>query len=211
MSKRSLPILVERTVADIHALRLRAASEFERKLRDTWGAATTCTKGCSGCCHHPFFISVAEGILLYKYLARHGLWTPSLQQRVKDTRDKTLGVSWGVWMLSNTPCSLLEDNLCIAYDARPLSCRVTYAVSDPELCHPHKMSEETMLVNRGEDQAAFNESEIKLLKRHGLDGVVVPLSEAVLAGEQVVTGKLSLERVERMFLADFARVAHGKI
>lgn len=209
MSKRRLPLLVERTLADIYATQLQMVEAFDQKTLNTVGAAITCSEGCSNCCYHPFFISVAEGIVLYRYLAENGLWTPSFQKRVEDTRTRTLGTAWGVWLLSNIPCPLLENDRCVAYEVRPMNCRMTYAISDPEYCHVHKLGEETQQIPRVEPMKAFRVQEAKLLKRHDLKGVLVPLSEAVLAGEAVVNGTTTLERIEEKFLMDFAMVAHG--
>ena len=158
-TKHRLPLLVERTVANIHALRLQVAIDHQRVVNNTTSdahSATTCTKGCSNCCHHPFFISIVEGILLYRHLATRGLWVPSLQKRLRETRDRTLGTAYDVWLKSNIPCSLLEDNLCLAYEARPLNCRMTYAISNPQFCHPHELGPHTRQIPRAEELEGFN-------------------------------------------------------
>jgi len=209
-NKRRLPLAVERTVSDIHALRIEAQAEFDGKLREQ-GAKTSCSPGCSACCHYPFFISVAEGILLYRHLSKSGLWTPSLKKRVQDARNQTLGASFKVWLMSNLPCPLLDGGMCLGYSVRPLQCRVVVAVSDPAFCHPHQLGDRTQQIDRSEVIERFTAKTKPLLKRHHLKGIMVPLSEALLAGESVVTGELPIETIEKQFLFDFAKAAHGNI
>lgn len=208
-----LPILVERTIADTHAMRVQLGERHSREVHDVTTAqhaATMCSKGCSNCCHHPFFISVTEGILLYRHLAKRGLWTPTLQKQIRGHRDKTLGTAFNVWLMANIPCPLLDENkLCVGYEARPLNCRTTYAFSDPKFCHPHEIGPRTNQLARADVVQEFNRKEQELLHRHNLKGLLLPVSQAVLIGESVSTGKIKLEASESALVVEFAKVSYG--
>jgi Fe-S-cluster containining protein len=202
--KRRLPMLVERAVAEVKALQAQTGMAFEQKLRaqDTW---ITCKVGCSNCCHHPFLVTIAEGLLLYRWLVSHGRWTPSLRKRVEQTRDKTLGLAFEIWLLSNIPCPLLEDRKCSAYEARPLHCRATFSTGDPEMCHPHELGGDTRLVQSTETIVMFNSKVRGLLKRVGVTAPLMPLAEAVLLGEAIDAGNMEIEDTDLHHAKDLLR------
>jgi len=189
--KRQLPIMVERAVAEVKALQTEVGADFEGRVRQE--RAVSCKIGCSNCCHHPFLITLPEGLLLYRWLAAHGRWTPSLRKRVEQTRDKTLGLAFRVWLLSNIPCPLLEDRKCVAYDARPLHCRATFSRGAPEMCHPHELGSGTGLVPNTEVIVGYNSQVRALFKRIGIPGALMPLAEAVLLGEAIDSGQIEIE------------------
>jgi len=200
------PLPVEHAIADIHALRVQLALDNEAKIRSAINEAQTslsCSTGCAHCCSHPFYISIVEGLLLYRALAEHGHWTPSIQKKLRQVRDRVMGLDFDVWRLSDTPCPLLTDKrLCLAYQARPLNCRALFAVSPPHFCHPHTIGENTQLLPRGGLIKQFNEAEAKRLRRHGLRGIMVPLAEAVIVGEGISTGVVRFEDSEKVFAKD---------
>jgi len=189
--KRHLPIMVERAIAEVKALQTEVGSGFEGQVRQE--RAVSCKVGCSNCCHHPFLVTLPEGLLLYRWLSTHGRWTPSLRKRIEETRDKTLGLAFRVWLLSNIPCPLLEDHKCLAYEARPLHCRTTFSRGDPEMCHPHELGSSAGIIPNTEVIISYNNQLLALLKRLGLQGSLMPLAEAVLIGEAVDSGKIEIE------------------
>lgn len=190
--KRQLPVLVERAFAEVKALQAQASAGFEGGLRHK-GAQVSCRKGCSNCCHHPFLITVAEGVLLYRWLAAHGRWSPSTRTRIEEARDKTLGLSFHVWLMSNLACPILEDGKCLAYDARPTHCRTTYSMGDPAMCHPHGLGMGEGFIQNLEAIQDFTQDVQAVLKRVGAAGPLMPLAEAVLLGEAIDSGRLDIE------------------
>jgi Fe-S-cluster containining protein len=174
-------ILIERALAETKALQVLISSEYEQKLRQD-KVSFTCKKGCAYCCHHPFYISILEGVLLYKYIITHGYWTANLQNKLKKHQEKTSDLNLGVWLLSNIPCPLLENDTCLAYDVRPLHCRMTYSIRDPQMCHPHELGDWTGILPNSENIIAYNIKLQGIMKRIELPGFVTPLSEAVLSG-----------------------------
>jgi len=189
--KRQLPILVERAFAEVRALQVQVGSDFERQVQQE--RPVSCKVGCANCCHHPFLITLPEGLLLYRSLADHGLWTASMRKRIEQTRDKTLGLDFRVWLLSNLPCPLLVDNKCSAYADRPLHCRATFSKGRPEMCHPHELGSGSGLVHNAEVIVEYNSKVRALFKRIRVTGSLMPLSEAVLLGEAIDSGVLEIE------------------
>ncbi len=211
---RELPLPVERAIGDVQALRLELSLDHECKVREALGdtkAAITCTARCAHCCHHPVYLSILEGVLLYRWFAKQGLWTPSFRARIQSARDRTLGLAFDVWLLSNLPCPFLDDNnLCVAYDARPLNCRVTWAMGDPHYCHPHRLGSQILLLPRSDVVQRFHEQERNLLQRLGASPPpLMPLGEAVLLGEALANGTLQLEEITIKYLEHLKEATRG--
>ena len=202
--KRHLPMLAERVLADVKALQAQVGSAFENDLRQR-DVEVSCHKGCSNCCHHPFLVTVAEGVLLYRWLAAHGRWTSAMKQRVEAARHKTLGLSFQVWLLSNIPCPLLEDRQCSAYAARPTHCRTTFSVGDPTLCHPHALDRALGFVSNLKVIQEFTAEVQTSLKKLGAHGPLMPLAEALLLGEAIDTNRLPIEDSTTQHLRDLNR------
>ena len=202
--RKKLPLFVERVVAEAMATQIRSSQEHELQLGRNH--VFSCRAGCSYCCHHPFLITIVEGLLLYRGLSSKGRWTPSLKKRVKEARDKTLGLAFDVWLLSNMPCPLLDENkLCSAYESRPLHCRTTFSNGNPAFCHPHELGEGTGLLPNVNVVSDFNGRVQTLLRRIKIPGPLMPLSEAVLIGEAIATGELSIEESALQLVKDMSK------
>lgn len=198
-----LPFVIERALAEIKALQIQTGSEHAQKLMQEGDIRLSCKKGCFYCCHYPFLVTIAEGLLLHRALSSRGCWTSSLRESLTKNRGKTLGLSLEVWLLSNTPCPLLEDNLCMAYDVRPLHCRVTYSVGDPEMCHPHGLGKSTLLIPNSEVVIDYNEKLQTILSRANVFGFIMPLSESLLLADSLEKGVLPIEDIGKQFVKDF--------
>lgn len=189
-----LPLLVERSVAEVKAARSTIATTYEGKLRtnlDKEGEGVTCKKGCSHCCYHPVYLSLFEGIALYQWLYENGMWSSKLRDTLKKHAEGVQDLAPEVWMLSLIPCPLLKDNLCTIYDGRPFACRITFSAGDPEECHPHRLG--PGLMPKKDLFAMLTAIEIGALRRHHLLHFRLPLSSAVLYGEKIVCGDVALE------------------
>jgi len=203
MTKRRLPVVTERALADVKALQIKTGQQYMMDLRQA-NTITTCRKGCSHCCSHPFLISIAEGVLLYRWLHENNRWTSALRRQLVETRDKVLGMSFDAWLLSSIPCPVLnESGECSAYGARPLRCRVTYSMGDPGLCRPNQLGPKTPFVNNADIIIEFARASLAVLKKAGVrDGSLMPLPEAVLLGEAIETGKLDIKEAALQHLKD---------
>jgi Fe-S-cluster containining protein len=195
---RRLPILVERVLSDTQVMQTQTGLEFEIGLKKA-NVKTSCKSGCSACCHHPFLITVSEGILLYRWLVENGQWSKQVRQRAEEVRGKTTGLSFEVWLMSNIPCPLLDPttNQCTAYAGRPLHCRVTFSTGDPAECHPHRLGVTTPMVPNVSTVVQYTKEARNFLKRVGVFGSLMPLAEALLMGEEIDTGKLTIEESDQ--------------
>lgn len=204
---RKLPVLVERSVREVDTLRTDLASKFEMKVRADvaeQGRTVTCTPGCASCCYHPVMISVLEGIMMYRWLQKRGKWTDKLKAKLKDAADKQYGAAFEVWLFSMIPCPLLDDkNLCSAYDVRPLICRSYYAVSDPQLCHPHRLGQGTEIIDRTAVTQSFHDRQAEILRDHRIQFSAMPIGTALLYAERVCSGELGIDGVDRELLKEY--------
>jgi Fe-S-cluster containining protein len=209
MTKRRLPVLVERSIGHTLALRSDTASHFEAALVSEVkgaGLSITCTPGCASCCYFPITVSILEAVPIYHHLLQNRKWTIDLRRRLQDTYERQMSVTYEVWLLSLNPCALLsEDKKCLAYDERPLSCRVMVSVGDPFYCHPHRMGEQTKMVPREGVMSKYNLAEAKTLRKHRVQVQQIPLGLALLLAERVSNGDLDISAVDSEVLKEFAK------
>ncbi len=207
--RRSLPLVAEQSLGNLRRIRTQLSTDFDRELQTqtlSGKGSITCRAGCSNCCYHPVLITALEGVLLYRWLAEHGRWTPSVQAQIKAHADSTKDLDFSVWFLSIIACPLLDEKTkrCTAYSARPYTCRVTYSLGDPENCHPHRI-EKTGLVNKQEVMASYHREQDKIVSRHKLKMVLMPISLAIIIGEKIVRGEIDLEAADMTTLQEYAR------
>jgi Fe-S-cluster containining protein len=106
-----------------------------------YGKAVACKKGCEHCCYQPVFAISHEIHLLYNYITQH--LSPDTQQQVmqrarKLNKERT-PLKDDALLHHKAPCPLLQDGSCLAYDARPMACRI-YLSTDVASCqrfHTH--------------------------------------------------------------------------
>jgi hypothetical protein len=122
-----------------------------------------------------------------------------MRKKLEAHANKTFDLAAPIWLLLDTPCPLLDKGLCIAYEARPFTCRVLYAVGDPYNCTPRRIAS-ARIVTRDDITTRFREDETKILARHGLSLVGLPVSRATLIGEKVASGSDDLEHFLSMAL-----------
>ena len=207
--RRSLPLLADHSLGKIKSAKAQVASDFERELRETAvlkHQRVSCRSGCANCCHHPVHVSLAEGVLIYRFLTEHGRWTPSLREKIRKHAEQTKDLPFEVWFLSAIPCPLLNTaNECSAYKGRPLQCQLTYSMGDPDNCHPHRMQNMLML----ERQTALTEFygiQNRELRRHGAQVILMPLSLALLMAEKIVAGEIELESADMAVLREYMEI-----
>jgi Fe-S-cluster containining protein len=94
-----------------------------------------CQKGCEWCCHQPVFALQHEMDYLNYYLENH--FDEVRKQMIAEKAEKkkqALGFLNEKELLNaKFPCPLLENGACIAYQARPMACRI-YLSSDVKSC-----------------------------------------------------------------------------
>jgi len=91
-----------------------------------------CRKGCDWCCHQPIYGISHEFVYLWKHLQEkysEEELKPILSQAFKNyqkrgrLKDQEL-------LSSKAPCPLLKDGACMAYEARPMACRIYLSMSE---------------------------------------------------------------------------------
>lgn len=198
---RKLPLYVEQALGELQATRGMAATEFERRFREEAGAVS-CKAGCSNCCYHPVLITVAEGIVLYRYLGQRGALTADLKGKLVDHADITAFMDPAVWLRARIPCPLLDDKgRCRGYEGRPLACRMTFSSGDPAACDPQALDPKA-LSTRDILQVVMA-FEGALLKRFRISPVRMPISRALVLAERVLAQEISLDEIERILYREY--------
>ena len=185
MTMRRLPLVIEQAQARIRSSRTSLTEGLRSKVgRDN----VTCRKGCAHCCSYPIYISLLEGILLYRGLRNAGLWRSKLEKALESHSNLTSGLAPEVWLTADIACPLLDENrLCLAYDDRPFLCRATLSVGNPDDCRGVRFSE-TSFVPRQEEAIEFRKvvSSLKDQYDSRLLHHATPISTAVLLGRLIM-------------------------
>jgi Fe-S-cluster containining protein len=99
------------------------------------GVPAECQNGCSWCCHQEMFAVTHELLFLYGYALKHlsekqreGVLDRS-REKVKLTLNKPIEEQLKV----RSACPLLFEGSCLAYEARPMACRI-YLSSSSRSC-----------------------------------------------------------------------------
>ena len=96
------------------------------KLAQKENTIIYCRKGCSWCCHQPVYALTHEVLLLQDH------FTNNFSEKEREDlnklaheKDKKLSPLKNEALLnSKHPCPLLKDGACIAYEVRPMACRI---------------------------------------------------------------------------------------
>ncbi len=92
-----------------------------------------CKKGCEYCCHQAVFANSYELHYLGNYI-NEKFYTPNKDQVINKAvaKDKAVLKLDEKQMLSyKSPCPLLIDGACSAYEARPMACRIYLSMDLP--------------------------------------------------------------------------------
>ncbi len=85
-----------------------------------------CKKGCSWCCHQAIFANSYEVHFLGNYIEKN-LPKNIRKEILHDAKSKELKTSTlneAEVLNFKHPCPLLKNGACLAYDARPMACRI---------------------------------------------------------------------------------------
>lgn len=195
--------------ASYEKLRAEADALFQH-IAHGYPACVTCKPGCSDCCYALFDLSLVEAMYLNRHFYAkfpHGPERSRLLEKASKMdreltrtkrqmfREQKNGESPSALMRKASqlrmPCPLLnEDNQCILYDARPITCRLYgvpqaiggqtyvcgYSKFDPGQSYP------TVQIARIQNRLEELSREIARIagSRFEFDDVYVPLSMALL-------------------------------
>jgi len=99
------------------------------------GQPINCKKGCEWCCHQPIFALDYELDYLANYL-KNNFPEPeqyTIAERATEKNNKLKVLNNDALLNAKHPCPLLKNGLCMAYEARPVACRI-YLSSDVNTC-----------------------------------------------------------------------------
>jgi len=85
-----------------------------------------CKKGCEWCCHQPVFALDYELKYLKDFISRNLSEETQIEikRRAGNKNDKLSLLKEIDLLNAKYPCPLLENGACIAYQARPMACRI---------------------------------------------------------------------------------------
>lgn len=94
-----------------------------------------CKLGCEYCCHQPVFALHYELDFLNSYLQEYfdDDLLSEIKEKAKQKETKLAKLKDNELLNSKHPCPLLNDGACIAYEARPMACRI-YLSSNVKTC-----------------------------------------------------------------------------
>ncbi len=90
-----------------------------------------CQKGCSWCCHQPIFALSHEIHYLTNFIANNfdKDQINQILEKAKAKNDVVEKLSSSEMLNYKSPCPLLIDGACSAYEARPMACRIYLSMS----------------------------------------------------------------------------------
>ncbi len=95
------------------------------------GISVDCKKGCSMCCYQPVFAVSHEIDFLYNFIT-HNLTKEKkigILKRAQETNNRRKRLTKETLYNNKEACPLLEDGSCLAYEARPMACRIYLSMS----------------------------------------------------------------------------------
>lgn len=100
----------------------------------------SCKSGCSACCRRYVPITLAEAIVIVDFLKATKKWDRVASAATK-LRDACAGTKPLSWFKIGLVCPVLnQDNMCDAYQVRPVACSAHFVTSAPETCSPSSAS-----------------------------------------------------------------------
>lgn len=130
LTQQSLFAAMQKMYAAIDGL-IDSLTEFARNQNQ----GIDCKKGCDWCCHQPVFALSYEMEYLNDFLKKK-FDEPSrkeIRSRAERKNNTLKLLSEKDLLKSKFPCALLENGVCIAYEARPMACRI-YLSSNVNSC-----------------------------------------------------------------------------
>ena len=112
-----------------------------------------CKKGCEWCCHQPVFALDYEMEYLNDFVrSNFSIDTQNEIKKRAENKNQKLSMLKETDLLNTKyPCPLLENGACMAYEARPMACRI-YLSTDVKSClnfyhHPESKTSIPALLN----------------------------------------------------------------
>lgn len=148
------------------------------------GKSSDCKLGCAWCCHQEVFALSHEFLFLNEYVNQHLSREVRMRilekarEKVKLTMNKTVEEQ----LMIRSACPFLESGSCMAYEARPMACRI-YLSSSALSCkiehdHPHNSQHHPDLFEFPlQAGRMLNEGFVACLKQMGLQVAELPIEQ----------------------------------
>ena len=104
-------------------------------LAQQQGQAIECKVGCEWCCHQPVFALDYELGYLQNYIDEYfdDETKAAIKTKAQRKQAKLSALNDDELLNAKSPCPLLNEGACIAYEARPMACRI-YLSSSVKTC-----------------------------------------------------------------------------
>ncbi len=104
-------------------------------LAQQQGQAIECKVGCEWCCHQPVFALDYELGYLQNYIDEYfdDETKATIKTKAQRKQAKLSALNDDELLNAKSPCPLLNEGACIAYEARPMACRI-YLSSSVKTC-----------------------------------------------------------------------------
>jgi Fe-S-cluster containining protein len=125
---------LQKAVQQLHQLVDEVIEAFYT-LAERNNQVPACSKGCHWCCHQPVYAMSYELDMLNQFLKDNFSTAKrnDIAVRSAGKREKLSSMSGDNLLNSKVPCPLLEKGACMAYQARPVACRI-YLSSNVASC-----------------------------------------------------------------------------
>jgi Fe-S-cluster containining protein len=148
-----------------------------------------CKPKCSACCKRFMVVTLAEALVLVDHLKKNGKWTRVAAAAEEQRLIEANPVSWYKMGLA---CPLLCQDMCDAYQVRPVMCSAHFVTSSPEACSPTSTSFNRFHADEcAEALATFAKAFDAAVGGEGSLRARVPMAVALLVAEKLLTGPKS--------------------
>uniref|UniRef100_UPI0032165FFB YkgJ family cysteine cluster protein n=1 Tax=uncultured Draconibacterium sp. TaxID=1573823 RepID=UPI0032165FFB len=113
-------------------------------LAQQQGKAIECKAGCEWCCHQPVFSLDYELDYLINYINKYfdKETISEIKRKAKQKQEKLKKLEGDALLNSKHACALLNDGACMAYEARPMACRIYLSSSVKTCLHFYKVPDD---------------------------------------------------------------------
>lgn len=141
----------------------------------------TCGRGCSACCFdNPHGVTGVELLWLYRSLPADADLGPAAEHFQDLSYLHGVHAQAALIQLKQ-PCPVLRDGVCGAYGARPVACRMHFALSPPEVCDPHHELHALAINPQVEPGPAIRDQLLSLSRSLGLGDLPTDLRRGLAA------------------------------
>lgn len=132
------PVIKQKLLFDSLKKMYDAVDDFIKMLSDyaiKQGKNIDCKKGCEWCCYQPVYALSYEMEYLNAFIKNNfdNKSQNEIKVRAEKKNNKLKNLSDTDLLNSKFPCPLLQNGACIAYEARPMACRI-YLSTEVNTC-----------------------------------------------------------------------------